>query len=97
MCFNDAHATYSWFRMPDPGPVPPRILHLAVQHHHHQHIHQGPCQVDCCLWLNKVDGQCVCDLLAHLPSFLAKLVHEHHVVVPDTCDVTYSCGGRPRQ
>ncbi|KAI4374307.1 hypothetical protein MLD38_012317 [Melastoma candidum] len=87
--------------VPPPNPPsPPDNSRFGMYHGHrwHHHIHQGPSQVkECCRWLNEVDDQCVCELLTHLPLFLARPVHEYHVIVPDTCDVIYSCDGRPRQ
>ncbi|KAJ8748387.1 hypothetical protein K2173_003024 [Erythroxylum novogranatense] len=79
------------------------------RHHHHRHRHgyrhvpkQGqvqygngtPAEENCCRWLNDVDDECVCDLLLHLPSFLARPLHEYTVIVDNACNVTFSCGGR---
>lgn len=93
-------------------PGPPSPLELLEpedpewQHHHrhrHNHHHHGhkphnptPIEMDCCRWLREVDNVCVCDLLVHLPAFLARPAHEYTVVVTDACNITYSCSGRVR-
>ncbi|XP_030451660.2 uncharacterized protein LOC115673588 [Syzygium oleosum] len=74
--------------------------HCHRHRHHHRHRHgrrvgePSPAEQDCCKWLKEVDSECVCDLLVHLPSFLARPIHEYTVIVADSCNVTYSCGGR---
>ncbi|EXB39346.1 hypothetical protein L484_025041 [Morus notabilis] len=64
-------------------------------HHRHHHRHQGTQEEDdCCRWLYEIDTDCVCEMLVHLPDFLSRPVHEYSLIVGDTCNVTYSCGGR---
>lgn len=69
--------------------------------HHHRHSHSSSCnsrisaaEDECCRWLKEVDAKCVCDLLVHLPVFLAKPAHNYTVVVSDECSVTYQCPSR---
>ncbi|KAJ4829139.1 hypothetical protein Tsubulata_011829 [Turnera subulata] len=72
-------------------------------HGHGQGFHEGgvgysesPEERNCCRWLKDVDDECVCELLVHLPSFLARPLHEYSVVADPTCNVTFSCvGGGP--
>src|SRR5262249_16731796 len=40
------------------------------QHRHRSSHQQSPAEHNCCRWLNDMDDECVCDLLAHLPIFL---------------------------
>ncbi|XP_030545903.2 annexin B11 [Rhodamnia argentea] len=74
--------------------------HCHGHRHHHRHRHgqpwrePSPVEQDCCKWLKEVDSECVCDLLVHLPSFLARPIHDYTVIVGDSCNVTYACGGR---
>ncbi|KAM7256297.1 hypothetical protein ACFE04_012038 [Oxalis oulophora] len=49
---------------------------------------------NCCRWVKEIDDECVCNLLAHLPSFLARPVHSFTVIVHESCVVNYSCGSR---
>lgn len=62
-------------------------------HGHRHHHHGSPQENDCCRWVKEVDSQCVCELLLHLPPFLIKPRHEYTLVIQDSCNVTYSCGG----
>ncbi|XP_031263757.1 annexin B11-like [Pistacia vera] len=64
------------------------------KHRHHHGSGETPQEGDCCRWLKEVDNECVCDLLVHLPVFLARPVHEYNVIVDESCNVTYSCSGR---
>ncbi|KAK4766909.1 hypothetical protein SAY86_014660 [Trapa natans] len=82
-----------------------QLYHHEHHHHHHHHHHHNhrpsrhtptPVEMDCCRWLREVDTLCVCDLLVHLPAFLAKPAHDYTVVVAEACDITYSCSGRVR-
>ncbi|KAM6558615.1 uncharacterized protein LOC115709501 [Cannabis sativa] len=90
--------------LPPPAPSTPS---LDANHHHgrhrrggrgghrHRHRHHGTQEEDdCCRWLYEIDTDCVCDMLVHLPNFLSRPVHEYTLVVGDTCNVTYTCGGR---
>lgn len=61
--------------------------------HRHRH-HDTPTEEACCRWLKQLDSQCVCDLLVRLPNFLARPAHEYTVMVGDSCDVKFTCGGR---
>lgn len=62
--------------------------------HGHRHRHDNNPQEDnCCRWAREMDSQCVCEILVHLPPFLTKPVHQYSVLIGDSCNVTYSCGG----
>ncbi|KAF5732750.1 protein catecholamines up-like [Tripterygium wilfordii] len=73
-------------------------------HHHHDHDHDhdddhhhhhgSPVEANCCHWLTELDDECVCDMLVHLPVFLARPAHQYTIIVDDSCKVTYTCGGR---
>ncbi|XP_059663787.1 uncharacterized protein LOC132309499 [Cornus florida] len=63
--------------------------------HRHEH-HETPVEEECCHWLNAMDDECVCDLLVHLPPFLARPAHQYSIMVDDSCTVTFQCGGRIR-
>ncbi|KAJ0520302.1 putative bifunctional inhibitor/plant lipid transfer protein/seed storage helical domain superfamily [Helianthus annuus] len=66
-------------------------------HHRHHHRHRAtPVEEQCCKWLSQVDDQCVCELLLHMPPFLARPVHRYSVIVGKACNITYSCGSRIR-
>ncbi|PON65783.1 Bifunctional inhibitor/plant lipid transfer protein/seed storage helical domain containing protein [Parasponia andersonii] len=89
--------------LPPPAPSTPSLdaNHHHGRHHHghgghrHRHRHHGTQEEeDCCRWLYEIDTDCVCDMLVHLPDFLSRPVHEYTLVVGDTCNVTYTCGGR---
>ncbi|CAK7346338.1 unnamed protein product [Dovyalis caffra] len=62
--------------------------------HGHGHSHSGILihEDNCCRWLNNMDDECVCELLAHLPPFLSRPWHEYAVKVHDSCRVSYTCG-----
>ncbi|KAI3805978.1 hypothetical protein L1987_21866 [Smallanthus sonchifolius] len=71
--------------------------HHHHHHHHHHHRHkETPVEEQCCKWLSQVDDQCVCELLVHMPPFLARPVHKYSVIVGKACNITYSCGSRIR-
>ncbi|XP_022760029.1 uncharacterized protein LOC111306422 [Durio zibethinus] len=86
-----------------PSPPPPELGrrngHRQGHRHGHRHRHghhETHDQYYCCQWLKQVDTECVCDILVHLPPFLSRPNHQYTVVVDDTCNVTFSCGGRLR-
>ncbi|KAK2649235.1 hypothetical protein Ddye_016724 [Dipteronia dyeriana] len=73
--------------------------------HRHRHRHRHgygdghqatPQEENCCRWLKEVDNECVCDMLVHLPAFLSRPIHQYSVIVDDSCNVTFTCGGRLR-
>ncbi|GAB2276282.1 hypothetical protein Dimus_011014 [Dionaea muscipula] len=66
------------------------------QSRHDQHVEyqETPAERECCRWLNAVDNECVCDLLARLPVFLSGPLHNITVSVDQGCFVTYQCPGR---
>ncbi|CAH9111539.1 unnamed protein product [Cuscuta epithymum] len=64
------------------------------RHHHHRHHTDNPEEEICCRWLREVDDECVCQLLAQLPAFLSKPVHQYSVIVGDTCNENFQCGSR---
>ncbi|KAI3732409.1 hypothetical protein L1987_63614 [Smallanthus sonchifolius] len=67
--------------------------HKQQHHHHHHHRHRDtPVEEQCCKWLAQVDDQCVCELLVHLPPFLARPVHNYAVIIGRACNFTFSCG-----
>ncbi|CAN0892603.1 hypothetical protein LINGRAHAP2_LOCUS17643 [Linum grandiflorum] len=63
-------------------------------HHHHHHDSATTAEENCCMWLTRMDSECVCDVLVRLPPFLAKPSHKYTVYVNDACVVTFSCSGR---
>lgn len=91
---------------PTPGPPEPSNEsrehssgHGGRRHHGHGHRSDTPAtqeEQNCCRWLKEIDTECVCDLLVHLPVFLAKPVHAYTVSLHPACNVTYLCGGRIR-
>ncbi|MBA0753809.1 hypothetical protein Gogos_022361 [Gossypium gossypioides] len=60
----------------------------------HRHKEMTPEQSYCCRWMQIVERDCVCDILAHLPLFLSWHLHHYTVLVGETCKVTFTCGGR---
>ncbi|KAI4297574.1 hypothetical protein L6164_037459 [Bauhinia variegata] len=79
-----------------PPPSPPEVMdgHGQGPGRSRQRGHQLTPQEDkCCRWVKEVDSQCVCEILIHLPSFLARPLHQYTVKVGELCEVTYSCGG----
>ncbi|KAF5731517.1 protein catecholamines up-like [Tripterygium wilfordii] len=77
--------------------------HHHHHHHHdddddddHHHHHENPVEANCCHWLTELADECVCDMLVHLPVFLARPAHQYTIMVDDSCNVTYTCGGRVR-
>lgn len=80
-------------RPSSPGS-PPSPGHRHRHRHRHQATSQTPVEQECCRWLQEIDSQCVCDLLVHLPVFLAKPIHKYTVMVDASCNVTYMCSGR---
>ena len=79
-------------------PCPNKTSHRHGHHRRHSHSscnsHISAAEDECCRWLKEVDAKCVCDLLVHLPVFLAKPAHNYTVVVSDDCSVTYQCPSR---
>ncbi|XP_061349258.1 uncharacterized protein LOC133294580 [Gastrolobium bilobum] len=66
--------------------------------HRHGHGHQqshrhNPQEDNCCRWAREVDTQCVCQILVLLPPFLMRPLHQYSVIIGESCNVTYSCGG----
>ncbi|TYJ21705.1 hypothetical protein E1A91_A08G080200v1 [Gossypium mustelinum] len=64
--------------------------------HRHRHKEMTLEQSYCCLWIQIVERDCVCDILAHLPLFLSWHLHHYTVLVGEACKVTLTCGGRLR-
>ncbi|XP_052170935.1 uncharacterized protein LOC127787111 [Diospyros lotus] len=62
--------------------------------HRHRHWHHGPSSPghECCRWLDEVENECVCAVLARLPPFLSRPVHHYTVEVEGVCDVSFDCG-----
>ncbi|CAN1352780.1 hypothetical protein LINPERPRIM_LOCUS42937 [Linum perenne] len=84
-----------------PSDTPPdspdgehRHRHRHGQGHGHHHQLSSDAEENCCMWLNRLDPECVCDVLVRLPPFLAKPSHKLTVYVNDACVVTFSCSGR---
>ncbi|CAJ1905854.1 unnamed protein product [Sphenostylis stenocarpa] len=65
--------------------------HRHNHRHGHRH-HQTPDEDNCCRWAKEVDNQCVCEILARLPPFLIRPVHQYTLNIGEGCDITYSCG-----
>lgn len=87
---------------PTPQPTPPEESQRHGHGHHHTHARRHepkplptPEEENCCRWLKELDNECVCDVLLHLPNFLARPIHKYSVIVGDACSVSYTCGGRP--
>ncbi|KAL5561643.1 hypothetical protein UlMin_031390 [Ulmus minor] len=98
-----ALANYACSMIPfSPIPPPPSSTPASNDHgrrrkhgHRHRHHHHGtPEEEDCCRWLYEIDNDCVCDMLVRLPNFLSRPIHEYSLFVGETCNVTYTCGGR---
>ncbi|KAG4186860.1 hypothetical protein ERO13_A08G069200v2 [Gossypium hirsutum] len=64
--------------------------------HRHRHKEMTLEQSYYCLWIQIVERDCVCDILAHLPLFLSWHLHHYTVLVGEACKVTFTCGGRLR-
>lgn len=63
-----------------PAPAPPTSLGYT----------QTPAEEECCRWMKAVDSECVCSLLAHLPTFLARPIHQYTTLAHATCSVTFT-------
>ncbi|KAL5735501.1 hypothetical protein ACOSP7_029974 [Xanthoceras sorbifolium] len=101
---------YACSLLPQASPMPPSLpsppdddydsSHRHGHGHGHRHHRDGrqptPEEDNCCRWLKEVDNECVCELLVRLPVFLSKPVHEYTVAVDDSCNVSFTCGGRLR-
>lgn len=71
---------------PAPGPSSPTSLVYT----------QTPVEEECCRWMKAVDSECVCSLLAHLPTFLSRPVHQYTTLAHATCSVTFTCSSTAR-
>ncbi|XP_049411970.1 pectinesterase inhibitor 10-like [Solanum stenotomum] len=69
-----------------PAPAPPTSLGYT----------QTPAEEECCRWMKAVDSECVCSLLTHLPTFLARPIHQYTTLAHATCSVTFTCGSSAR-
>ncbi|CAJ2627888.1 hypothetical protein L195_g008375 [Trifolium pratense] len=80
-----------------PSPPPPNNNEGHQSHHHghdHKHRHENTKEEDnCCRWAKEMDNRCVCEILLRLPPFLTRPLHQYTVVIGESCNVTYSCGG----
>lgn len=84
---------YACAQVHSPSPSSP-TLPSTILFPDRGHRHFGsPDEENCCRWLIGVDNECVCDLLLHLPPFLARPAHVYNVNIGDVCNVTFSCGG----
>lgn len=63
------------------------------RHRHSRHHRHFPEEDNCCRWAREMDSQCVCEILLQLPPFLTRPSHQYSVVIGESCNVTYSCGG----
>ncbi|MCD9558847.1 hypothetical protein HAX54_016475 [Datura stramonium] len=63
-----------------PPPPPPSSANIGT-----------PIEDECCRWMRSVDSVCVCALLAHLPTFLSRPVHQYTTVPHPACSVTFVC------
>ncbi|ESW16607.1 hypothetical protein PHAVU_007G170000 [Phaseolus vulgaris] len=70
---------------PPPSPSPDNHGHRGNQHY--------TLQENCCRWAKEIDTQCVCEVLVRLPPFLTKPLHQYSIMIGESCNVTYSCGG----
>ncbi|KAA3471110.1 zinc transporter 7-B [Gossypium australe] len=59
----------------------------------HRHEEMTPEQSYCCRWMQIVERDCVCGILAHLPLFLSWHLHHYTIFVGKVCMVTFTCGG----
>ncbi|RAL47945.1 hypothetical protein DM860_015732 [Cuscuta australis] len=80
-----------------PGPARPDNGHHSRRHgphrRHRRHRREStPEEEICCRWLREVDDECVCQLLAQLPAFLSKPVHQYSVIVGEACNENFQCG-----
>ncbi|GAB4829782.1 hypothetical protein Ancab_019437 [Ancistrocladus abbreviatus] len=77
-------------------PVPPPTRHHRHRAHwrRRHHYHETPVERECCRWLTVMDAQCVCDLLARLPVFLSRPLHNYTVYVDPGCRIMFECPGR---
>ncbi|GLU07517.1 hypothetical protein SLE2022_244730 [Rubroshorea leprosula] len=85
------------------GPPPDDGGHHIHEHHHrrrhgHRHGHvyrykETTEEDNCCKWLKTIDNECVCAVLAHLPPFLSRPIHNYTVHVDDSCDISFLCAG----
>ncbi|CAL0320579.1 unnamed protein product [Lupinus luteus] len=77
---------------------------LSSHQHHQGHAHghrrghghrhgNTPEEENCCRWVREMDSQCVCEILVRFPPFLTRPVHQYRVLIGESCDVTYNCGG----
>ncbi|XP_009778780.1 uncharacterized protein LOC142163021 [Nicotiana tabacum] len=73
---------------PEPQPSPPSLTSSEYE--------ETPVEEECCRWMKSIDSECVCALLAHLPPFLSKPIHQYTAVVDASCSVTFKCSSRIR-
>lgn len=74
---------------PAPSPEPlstPKAVYLD----------QTPAEDECCRWMRAVDSECVCSLLARLPTFLSRPLHQYTTVAHASCSVTFTCSSAYR-
>lgn len=69
---------------PAPAPAPTPSTNLGYNT-------QTPVEEECCRWMKAVDSECVCSLLAHLPIFLSRPIHQYTTLAHATCSVTFTC------
>lgn len=89
-------------RMSPPLPLAPPPLpdvdvgHRSHRRQGHKHWHgdrHTPQEENCCHWAREMDSQCVCEILWRLPLFLTRPLHHYSIMIGESCNVTYSCGG----
>lgn len=100
-----ALVTYACARVaftPGSPPPPDDIDNDNEEHHrsHHRHGHRhrhhrrhSPQEDNCCRWAREMDSRCVCEILVRLPIFLTRPLHQYSVMIGESCNVTYTCGG----
>ncbi|CAN4098197.1 unnamed protein product [Withania somnifera] len=68
---------------PSPSPEPLFTTDLVYV--------ETPAEDECCRWMRAVDSECVCSLLARLPTFLSRPLHQYTTVAHAACSVTFTC------
>ncbi|KAK4376286.1 hypothetical protein RND71_006963 [Anisodus tanguticus] len=80
---------------PSPAPSPEDEEPLPTSPPSPAYV-ETPAEEECCRWMKLVDNECVCALLAYLPTFLARPVHQYTTVVDPSCSVTFMCSSTIR-
>ncbi|KAK4338743.1 hypothetical protein RND71_043230 [Anisodus tanguticus] len=80
---------------PSPAPSPEEEEPLPPSPPSPAYV-ETPAEEECCRWMKSVDSECVCALLAHLPTFLTRPIHHYTTIVDPSCSVAFMCSSTIR-